>query len=51
MPSGLAGEDGELAGRLGDREDVAGGLGELAGAVGGHPAQLLLVEFDEHAGG
>lgn len=51
MPSRFSCEDGELAGGLGDREEVAAGLGQLAGAVGGHPVELLLVHLDEHAGG
>ncbi|MFG2217652.1 hypothetical protein ACGFN1_22690 [Streptomyces sp. NPDC048685] len=29
---------------------MSGGFGHLACAVGCHPAELLLVEFDEHAG-
>lgn len=50
MPSGLAGEDGLLAARFGNREGLAAGGGELAGAAGCHPTELRLVELDEDAG-
>ncbi|MEU3529318.1 hypothetical protein AB0E62_36670 [Streptomyces sp. NPDC038707] len=51
VPACLPGQDGHLAGRFCEGEDVAGCFGELPGAVGGHPAELLFVHLDEHAGG
>ncbi|MGW0885757.1 hypothetical protein [Streptomyces sp. NPDC002671] len=51
MPAGLSRQHGDLAGGFGDGEVIPTGLGELAGAVGGYPAELLFVQFDQHAGG
>ena len=51
MPSGLARQDGQVAGCLGCDQRICSAAGDDAGPVGGHPAQLLVIELDEHPGG
>jgi hypothetical protein len=47
-PARLPGEDGQVPRRLADRQRVAAARCEDAGAVGGHPAELLVIELDQH---
>jgi hypothetical protein len=51
VPAGLAGEHGEVPCGLADRQRAAATRCEDTGAVGGHPAELLIVELDEHPRG
>ncbi|MFF2926909.1 hypothetical protein ACFVTP_31635 [Streptomyces celluloflavus] len=51
MPVGRAGQYRELPRGLRDQQRYASGFGGLPGAVGGHPAELLLVQLDQHARG
>ena len=51
MPAGLAGQHGQVPGRLAADERVAAAGGDDLGAVGCHPAELLVIELDQHPRG
>jgi hypothetical protein len=51
VPAGLAGKDRDVACGLSRSESVAADLGGDASPVGGHPAELPVIEFDQYTGG
>ena len=51
VPACLAGQDGQVPGRLGGHQRVAAAGGDDLGPVGGHPAELLVIELDQHPRG
>jgi hypothetical protein len=51
VPAGLADQDCQVPGGLGSDERMAARVGGEPGSVGGHPPELLVVEFDQHVGG